>query len=79
MELWDYEFSFGAGKRALLRRCEADVRTFAAYGHGPLWERCGGVAMRGATWEGRVEGIHSALLCNWCTVRYLGPMIPEGK
>lgn len=77
MELWDYELSFGAGKRALWRRCEAQVRTHNISGY-PMFERCGGVAMRGATWEGRVEGTHSALLCDGCTMRYLGLMIPEG-
>ena len=77
MEVYDYDLGptpAGAGGwwGSRYPRCEG-TRTFLG-----LREACGGIAVKGLAWTGRLTGArHSALLCEDCLRRYLGPMVRE--
>lgn len=78
IEVWDYELTRGLHGRPLFRQCEAELVLPARYPKlGTVRERCGGTAVKGATWDGMTEGRHSAILCDRCLLRYLGPMIGQ--
>lgn len=78
-EVWDVEqdreLIARVGARGF-RQCEGTIIYAARWtGQRLLAERCGGDAAKGLTWDGRTEGRHSALLCDGCLLRYLGPMV----
>lgn len=72
-EIFEVDHAWGS-------QCQAGDHVRTAYPKiGVRFERCGGYVKRGVTWEGRVEGQHTLLVCDAHTLKHVGPFILEPR
>lgn len=72
MEFFEVDHAWGA-------RCEAsDLHRHHYPRNGIETVRCGGYVTRGVSWEGRVEGRHTLLVCDRHAARFAAQAIEGG-